>query len=139
MNVGLKTPILPAGEAAVAAAAHCLGNGGLVAFPTETVYGLGAKALDARAVRAIFEAKGRPATNPVIVHVSDASEVLNVAANWPETAAKLAAAFWPGPLTVVVPKRPGVPDAVTAGGPTVGVRCPAHPVARDLIRAAGVP
>jgi len=90
-------------------------------------------------VSRIFVAKGRPATNPLIVHVFDAFEVLNVANNWPETAAKLASRFWPGPLTLVVPKRDGLPDIVTATGPTVAVRCPNHPVARALIREAGVP
>ena len=120
-------------------AAEVIRAGGLVAFPTETVYGLGANALDAAAVARIFEAKSRPATNPVIVHVSDASEVLNVAAIWPETAAKLAERFWPGPLTLVVPKGEKVPSIVTAGGPTVAVRCPNHPVARALIREAGLP
>jgi L-threonylcarbamoyladenylate synthase len=135
-------------------AADVLRAGGLVAFPTETVYGLGANALDPAAVGRIFEAKGRPATNPVIVHISGvgnlpqvphappvsaASEVLNVAANWSETAARLAARFWPGPLTLVVPKADRVPSIVTAGGPTVAVRCPDHPVARALIREAGVP
>lgn len=119
--------------------AALLRNGRLVAFPTETVYGLGANALDAAAVRGIFAAKGRPATNPVIVHVHEPAQVLNVASEWPATAAKLATAFWPGPLTLVVPKSAAVPDEVTAGGPTVAVRCPAHPVARALIAAAGVP
>lgn len=120
-------------------AAEVVRAGGLVAFPTETVYGLGANALSAGAVSRIFEAKGRPATNPLIVHVADVSEVLNVAGAWPETAAKLAASFWPGPLTIVVPKRDCVPDIVTASGDTVAVRCPNHEVARFLIRAAGVP
>lgn len=124
---------------AIRRGAEIIRAGGLVAFPTETVYGLGANALDASAVARIFEAKGRPSTNPVIVHVSDASEVLNVASNWPKTAARLAERFWPGPLTLVVPKSDRVPDIVTAGGPTVAVRCPNHPVARALIRAAGVP
>lgn len=120
-------------------AAGLIRAGRLVAFPTETVYGLGANALDAAAVRGIFAAKGRPPSNPVIVHVSEPSQVRNVASDWPETAAALAAAFWPGPLTLVVPKLPTVPDEVTAGGPTVAVRCPSHPVARALISAAGVP
>ncbi len=120
-------------------AAEVIRAGGLVAFPTETVYGLGANGLDSAAVARIFEAKGRPATNPVILHVSEGAEVLNVAANWPETAGKLAARFWPGPLTLVVPKADRVPGIVTAGGPTVAVRCPNHPVARALIREAGVP
>jgi L-threonylcarbamoyladenylate synthase len=120
-------------------AAAVIRAGGLVAFPTETVYGLGANALDAAAVARIFEAKGRPATNPVIVHVLDASEVRNVASNWPETASKLAGRFWPGPLTLVVPKADAIPPIVTAGGETVAVRCPNHPVARAFIREAGVP
>jgi L-threonylcarbamoyladenylate synthase len=120
-------------------AADVIRAGGLVAFPTETVYGLGANALDAAAVGRIFEAKGRPATNPVIVHISEVPEVLNVATGWPETAAGLAARFWPGPLTLVVPKADRVPPIVTASGPTVAVRCPNHPIALALIRAAGVP
>ncbi|MCE9563065.1 MAG: threonylcarbamoyl-AMP synthase [Planctomycetes bacterium] len=125
--------------AIIAKAADYLRTGRLVAFPTETVYGLGANALDPEAVRSIFAAKGRPASNPVIVHVAEPSQVVNVAAQWPETAAQLAAKFWPGPLTIVVPKKHGVPDEVTAGGPTVAVRCPNHVVARELIRVAGVP
>src|SRR3984893_11796832 len=96
-------------------AGRLLRAGGLVAFPTETVYGLGANALDSTAVARIFEAKGRPATNPVIVHVCDVSKILNVAAHWPETAAQLAARFWPGPLTLVVPKAERIPHIVTAG------------------------
>ncbi|HEY3788721.1 MAG TPA: L-threonylcarbamoyladenylate synthase [Urbifossiella sp.] len=124
---------------AIRRAAAVLRGGGLVAFPTETVYGLGANALDAAAVGRIFAAKGRPAANPVIVHVADPDAVLNVAAEWPETAAKLAARFWPGPLTLVVKKRLEIPSIVTAGGPTVAVRCPAHLVARALIREAGLP
>lgn len=124
---------------AVAAAADVLRHGGLVAFPTETVYGLGANALDAAAVARVFAAKGRPATNPVIVHVADLALVQHVATGWPDAAAKLAVRFWPGPLTLVLPKRPEVPDIVTAGGPTVAVRVPNHPVALALLRAVGVP
>lgn len=135
-------------------AAEVIRGGGLVAFPTETVYGLGANGLDGAAVARIFAAKGRPSTNPVILHISevgnpprvphtppgtDASEVSNVASGWPETARRLAERFWPGPLTLVVPKSDRVPSIVTAGGPTVAVRCPNHPVALALIRAAGVP
>jgi L-threonylcarbamoyladenylate synthase len=120
-------------------AASVLRGGGLVAFPTETVYGLGANALDASAVARIFAAKGRPAHNPLIVHVAEAVEVRRVAAAWPDEAARLAERFWPGPLTLVLRKQQTVPDVVTAGGPTVAVRVPAHPVARALIRAAGVP
>ena len=123
----------------IARAADVIRSGGLVAFPTETVYGLGANALDEFAVKAIFAAKGRPATNPVIVHVADATEITRVAGEWPETAALLSAAFWPGPLTIVVPRHPRIPDSVTAGGPTVALRSPDHPVARALIQASGVP
>lgn len=125
--------------AVLAAAARVLRGGGLVAFPTETVYGLGANALDGSAVARIFAAKGRPAHNPLIVHVAEAVEARQVAAEWPDTAARLAERFWPGPLTLVLPKQGAVPDVVTAGGPTVAVRLPAHPVARALIRATGVP
>jgi L-threonylcarbamoyladenylate synthase len=123
----------------LARAAELLRGGGLVAFPTETVYGLGALARDPLAVRAIFAAKGRPATNPVIVHVPGAAEARALVAAWPQEAEALAARFWPGPLTLVLPRAAGVPDEVTAGGPTVGVRAPAHPVAQALLRAAGGP
>jgi len=125
--------------AEVTTAAEALRGGKLVAFPTETVYGLGANALDSAAVARIFEAKGRPATNPLIVHVADTSDLPLVVAAVPPRASELIAAFWPGPLTLVLPKAPGVPDAVTAGGPTVAVRCPNHPLALELLRAAGVP
>lgn len=124
---------------AIRRAASVLRGGGLIAFPTETVYGLGANALDADAVARIFVAKGRPATNPVIVHIADQDSLLNVTSAWPETANLLAARFWPGPLTIVVTKSPEIPDIVTAGGPTVAIRWPAHPVAQALIREAGVP
>jgi L-threonylcarbamoyladenylate synthase len=120
-------------------AAEHLRAGRLVAFPTETVYGLGANALDERAVKRIFEAKGRPADNPLIVHVADVAMARQLVNAWPDAAEQLAAAFWPGPLTLVLPKGPSVPLAVTAGLPAVGVRMPAHPVALSLIRAAGVP
>ena len=116
-----------------------LHGGKLVAFPTETVYGLGANALDASAVARIFAAKGRPAYNPLIVHLADASQIHEVAASWPEPASRLAERFWPGPLTLVLPRRDIVPDIVTATGPTVAVRVPAHPVAQALLRAAAVP
>jgi L-threonylcarbamoyladenylate synthase len=135
----MHTELLPADADAISRAAAVLRGGGLVAFPTETVYGLGANALDAAAVARIFAAKGRPSNNPLIVHVADAADVARVAASWPDAAARLAERFWPGPLTLVLPKRPDLPDAVTAGGVTVAVRVPAHPVARALIRAAGVP
>ena len=123
----------------LARAANSLRAGKLVAFPTETVYGLGANAFDADAVGRIFAAKGRPSRNPLIVHVPDATRVHAVAGNWPETAVRLAAAFWPGPLTMVVPKAKSIPEVVAGGGHSVGIRCPAHPVARALIAAAGVP
>ena len=125
--------------AAIARAAELLRAGKLVAFPTETVYGLGANALDAGAVARIFEAKGRPANNPVIVHAADIDAARAIVTAWPEAADKLAQAFWPGPLTLVLPKRDRVPDIVAAGGSTVGVRVPANPVALALIREAGVP
>jgi L-threonylcarbamoyladenylate synthase len=123
----------------IADAAARLRVGELVAFPTETVYGLGANALDAEAVARIYAAKGRPSNNPVIVHVAHTEAARRVVTNWPPFAAKLAAAFWPGPLTIVLPKSPEIPDLVTAGLPLVGVRVPAHPVALALLRAARVP
>lgn len=123
----------------MARAGAILRRGGTVAFPTETVYGLGANALDAAAVARIFEAKHRPGWDPVIVHVAGPEMVERVAARLSANARRLAEAFWPGPMTLLVPKRDAVPAAVTAGRPLVGVRMPAHPVALALIRAAGVP
>jgi L-threonylcarbamoyladenylate synthase len=110
-----------------------------VAFPTETVYGLGANALDSRAVARIFRAKGRPADNPVIVHIGRMGDLERVAARVPPSALRLARAHWPGPLTLLFPKHPRLPRVVTAGLPTVAVRMPAHPVALELIRRSGVP
>ncbi|MFZ5901345.1 L-threonylcarbamoyladenylate synthase [Desulforudis sp. DRI-14] len=123
----------------ITAAARILRQGGLVAFPTETVYGLGANALDSRAVKRIFIAKGRPADNPLIVHVSDLEQAAAITAGLPPLAVKLAKAFWPGPLTLVLPKADAVPGEVTAGLDTVAVRMPDHRVALALIRAAGLP
>lgn len=123
----------------VACAAGLIRAGRLVAFPTETVYGLGANALDAAAVERIFTAKGRPRSSPLIVHVASIEMARKVAAVWPGAAETLARRYWPGPLTLVVPKRETIPDIVTAGLPTVGLRVPAHPMALELIRAAGVP
>ncbi|MBO8137820.1 MAG: threonylcarbamoyl-AMP synthase [Desulfotomaculum sp.] len=120
-------------------AAAVISRGGLVAFPTETVYGLGANALDGEAVKGIFRAKGRPSDNPLIVHVAGAGQVKRVAAEVTDTALKLIKAFWPGPLTLVLPKTGDVPGEVTGGLDTVAVRMPDHPVARELIEAAGVP
>jgi L-threonylcarbamoyladenylate synthase len=119
--------------------AEILRAGGLVALPTETVYGLGANALDGAAVARIFEAKQRPAWDPVIVHIASLEMLDGPVREVPETARKLMAAFWPGPLTLLLPRNAAVPDAVTAGRPLVGVRMPAHPVALELIRLAGVP
>lgn len=123
----------------IARAARLLRDGGTVAFPTETVYGLGANALDRQAVRRIFEAKGRPAGDPLIVHLAAAGDLQRVARAIPARARTLAEVFWPGPLTLVLPKAPEVPGEVTAGLPTVAVRVPSHPVALALLRAAGVP
>lgn len=125
--------------AAIARAAAVLRQGGLVAFPTETVYGLGANALDVRAVAGIFEAKGRPAFNPLIVHAADVDTVRTLVARWPADAARLAGAFWPGPLTLVLPRAPAIPHIVTGGLEDVAVRIPAHPVALALLRACGLP
>ena len=124
---------------ALARAADCLRGGGLVAFPTETVYGLGVHALDRAAVRRLFEAKGRPANDPLIVHVDAVERVHALVSAMPDSVAALSARFWPGPLTLVLPRSPRVPDEVTARLDTVGVRVPAHPVARALLRAAGIP
>lgn len=126
-------------EAALVPAARALRAGRLVAFPTETVYGLGANALDPAAVAAIFAAKGRPADNPVIVHAADAAEAWRVTAGPTPLALRLAARFWPGPLTLVLRAAPGLPAAVTAGLPSVAVRVPDHPVALALLRLAAVP
>ncbi|MEZ4559518.1 MAG: L-threonylcarbamoyladenylate synthase [Caldilineaceae bacterium] len=123
----------------MARAGAVIRRGGLVAFPTETVYGLGANALDAAAVAGIFRAKGRPAHDPIIVHVADAGALPALVTAVPEVARRLTAAFWPGALTLVLPRTDRVPDVVTAGGPTVAVRCPDHPLAQALIRAAGTP
>jgi len=123
----------------VARAAQALRSGRLVAFATETVYGLGADALDPLAVARVFEAKGRPRFDPLIVHVASTAELDPLLAEFPERARQLADAFWPGPLTLVLPKRPIVPDLVTAGLPRVAVRIPGHPQALELLRAAGRP
>lgn len=123
----------------IAGAAALLRSGRLVAFPTETVYGLGANALDASAIDRIYAAKGRPAYNPLIVHVADAAAAMLVVREWNDRAERLAAAFWPGPLTLVLPKRAEVPDIATAGLPSVAVRVPSHPVAHALIAAARMP
>jgi L-threonylcarbamoyladenylate synthase len=137
---GLKTQILPASEAAIAVAAGRLADGGLVGFPTETVYGLGADATNAQAVARLYEAKGRPAFNPLIAHVTDIAAARAIA-RFDRLAEALAEAFWPGPLTLVLPKTAdcAVADLATAGLDTVAIRIPAHPVARDILRALGRP
>lgn len=126
-------------DASIEEAARLILAGELVAFPTETVYGLGANALDPEAVRRVYAAKGRPATSPLIVHVCSIAMAREVVREWPERAEKLAAAFWPGPLTLVLPKSPRIPPEVTAQLDTVGVRIPAHPIALALIEQAQVP
>jgi len=124
---------------AIADAAACLRGGGLVAFPTETVYGLGASALDRAAVRRLFAAKGRPADDPLIVHVASVQDIAPLIAIRPPAVEALAARFWPGPLTLVLPRSALVPDEVTAGLDTVAIRVPAHPVAQALLQAAAMP
>ncbi len=126
-------------SAVIREAAGILRDGGLVAFPTETVYGLGANAFDAAAVRRIFDAKARPGYNPLIVHVPNEAHAAALARGWPPEASRLAAAFWPGPLTLVVRKVETIPDEVTAGLPTVGLRVPAHPVALALLWEVELP
>src|SRR6266478_3318996 len=140
LNVGLNTQILPAGEAAVAAAARALAGGDLVAFPTETVYGLGADATNADAIARLYQAKGRPSFNPLIAHVRDIEAAMRIA-RFDDIAIALAKAFWPGPLTLVLPKTKDctVADLATAGLDTVAIRVPAHPVARAILRAFGGP
>jgi L-threonylcarbamoyladenylate synthase len=140
VNVGLTTQILPAGEAAVAAAARSLAQGGLVAFPTETVYGLGADATSPAAIARLYQAKGRPAFNPLIAHVRDISAAMRIA-HFDQRAMALAEAFWPGPLTLVLPKTKdcAVGDLATAGLETIAIRVPAHPIAQEILRAFGGP
>jgi L-threonylcarbamoyladenylate synthase len=140
VNVGLKTQILPAGEAAAAAAARSLSEGQLVAFPTETVYGLGADATNSAAIARLYQAKGRPSFNPLIAHVGDLSAAMRIG-RFEATAITLAKAFWPGPLTLVLPKANHCPvaDLATAGLDTIAIRVPAHPVARQILRAFGGP
>jgi L-threonylcarbamoyladenylate synthase len=123
----------------LSSAAELIRAGELVAFPTETVYGLGANALDPAAIEKIYRAKARPATSPLIVHVGSIEMARSLVREWPERAEQLARIFWPGPLTLVLPKKPHVPDRLTAGLDTVGIRMPANPIAQALIREAGVP
>ncbi len=124
---------------AIAAAAKVIQDGGVIVMPTETVYGLACNALDAKSVEKVYEIKGRPSENPLIVHIQSWEAVAQVAASWSADAELLAKKYWPGPLTLVLPKLSNVPDQTTAGLDTVAVRVPRHPVALDLIRAAGCP
>jgi L-threonylcarbamoyladenylate synthase len=128
-------PAVLADEVGIAQAADVLRGGGLVAFPTETVYGLGADASNPAAVAKIFKAKGRPESHPLIVHIADVDELSKWARDVPETAKTLARAFWPGPLTIVLKRAAGVPDVVTGGQDTIALRVPAHPKALELLRA----
>jgi L-threonylcarbamoyladenylate synthase len=122
---------------AILEAARCIRAGGLVGFPTETVYGLGADASSDEAVAGIFAAKGRPADHPLIVHVADAAQVSDYASSVPPFAARLTQAFWPGPLTVILPRRQGVAAAAAGGQDSIGLRCPSHPVALAFLKACG--
>lgn len=136
----MQTQLLHANESkAIETAAQILKEGGLVGMPTETVYGLAANALDGKAVAKIFAAKGRPMDNPLIVHISEFDQINRLVQGVPEAAKRLAARFWPGPLTIILPKSEIIPDEVSAGLPTVAVRFPSHPVARALITASGLP
>ena len=134
----MNPQLLPATEASLALAARLLADGELVAFPTETVYGLGAHALDAEAVRGIFAAKGRPADNPLIVHIHDRSQLKDIC-EVNNLALRLMDAFWPGPLTIILPRKAAVPDVVTAKLDTVAVRMPSHPVAMAMLKACNLP
>lgn len=135
----MNTQIFTSETEDIIVAAEILKKGGLVAFPTETVYGLGANALMPDSVKSIFAAKGRPSDNPLIVHVAEKQDILKVASSLPEKAEKLIDTFSPGPLTVILPKRADLNDVVTGGLDTVAVRIPSHPIARELIRQSGVP
>src|SRR5262245_41164128 len=140
MMVEIETPVMAAAPTAVAAAAQILANGGLVAFPTETVYGLGADAANGEAVARLYEAKGRPTFNPLIAHVPNLTSAPRLG-RFDAVATRLAEQFWPGPLTLVLPKAAACPvaDLATAGLDTIAVRVPAHPVAQDLLTAFGQP
>ena len=128
----METKLLNASQLDVAA--HIIKNGGVVAMPTETVYGLAANALNGAAVEKIFAAKGRPADNPLIVHISEPSQLDSLVSEVPQKARMLSDAFWPGPLTIILPRSDVIPQQVSAGLDTVAVRCPSHPIARELIR-----
>lgn len=126
-------------ENSVGSAAEIIMSGGVAAVPTETVYGLAANALDRRAVERVFEAKGRPETKPVSIFVTDMKSAENFCCHIPEAAYRLANAFWPGPLTMILKRRGNVPDTITAGGETVGIRCPDNKLVLELLRETGIP
>ena len=139
IRMEMKTEILPADRAeSIAKAAQLLRSGELVALPTETVYGIAADARNGEAVKKIFVAKGRPQDNPLIVHICGMEMLNGIVSEVPERAKKLAAAFWPGPLTMVMPRGPEVSDVTCAGLDTVGVRMPSHPVVQQVIKESGV-
>jgi L-threonylcarbamoyladenylate synthase len=131
--------VLPADDAGISEAAACIRGGGVAAFPTETVYGLGASTLCPAALRDIYRMKGRPEDNPLIAHVIDAVDARRLVRGWDTRCARLAAAFWPGPLTLILPRGDQVPDEAVAGLPSIAVRSPMHPVARSLLYAVGGP
>ena len=136
----MKTLLLqPEADGAIAQAGALLASGQVVGIPTETVYGLGANALDGTAVQKIFAAKGRPSDNPLIVHIADLDQIYSLTTEVPDAAIRLAEAYWPGPMTIILPKASCIPNEVSAGLDTVGIRLPSHPIARAVIRAAGVP
>ncbi len=136
----IKIEPLTPDPAAIRRAVQVLGRGGLVAIPTETVYGLAANGLDADAVNRIFEAKGRPAINPIILHVSDSIAARSLVRDWPTQADLVANIYWPGPVTLILPRNPAIiPDRVTAGGPTVALRAPSHPVAQAILKETSFP
>lgn len=135
----MQTLVESISKQSLAHAAQLLQAGEVVAFPTETVYGLGANALDTTAIEKIYTAKGRPSDNPLIVHIASQEQLEQLVSAIPERAKILIQSFWPGPLTLVFPKSKIVPDIITAGGETVAIRWPSHPVALDLIRKSGVP
>ncbi len=135
----METKRLPDTQQGLSAAAEILKNGGIAAIPTETVYGLAASAYDERAIKKVFDAKGRPQDNPLIVHVADMDMLSSVVENVPQAALELAKRFWPGPLTMVLPRGDKIPPSVSAGLSTVAVRIPANEVAQDIIKLSGLP
>ena len=135
----METRVFESSTEDLRVAAELIKKGETVVFPTETVYGLGANALDGEAVAQIFEAKGRPSDNPLIVHVSSFNEIENLVEEIPDGAKALAEKFWPGPLTIILKKKPCIPETVSAGLKTVGIRIPENTIAREFISMCGVP